>query len=115
MYKFYYGEVLDEVPKQAREHERSALERSIELLKIAEQKGARSVEAVEALHFVRRLWGIFIEDLAKADNGLPQKLRADLVSVGLWVMREAEEIRQGRSKDFKGLIDVSRTISEGLR
>ena len=115
MYKFYYGEVLDEVPKQARDNERSALERSIELLNIAEQKGVRSVEAVEALHFVRRLWGIFIEDLARADNGLPQKLRADLVSVGLWVMREAEEIRQGRSKDFKGLIDVSRTISEGLR
>ncbi len=115
MYKFYYGEVLDEVPKQARDNERTALERSIELLNIAEQKGPRSVEAVEALHFVRRLWGIFIEDLARADNGLPQKLRADLVSVGLWVMREAEEIRQGRSKDFKGLIDVSRTISEGLR
>ncbi len=115
MYKFYYGEVLDEVPKQARDNERSALERSIELLQVAEQKGPRSVEAVEALHFVRRLWGIFIEDLAQADNGLPQKLRADLVSVGLWVMREAEEIRQGRSQDFKGLIDVSRTISEGLR
>lgn len=115
MYKFYYGEVLDEAPKQARDNERGALERSIELLTIADQKGPRSIEAVEALHFVRRLWGIFIEDLARADNGLPQKLRADLVSVGLWVMREAEEIRQGRSKDFKGLIDVSRTISEGLR
>jgi flagellar protein FlaF len=37
------------------------------------------------------------------------------VSVGLWVMRETEEIRQGRSKNFAALIDVSRTISEGLR
>ena len=115
MYKFAYGEVLEEVPKLARERERTALENSIELLKVAEQKGPKSVETVEALHFVRRLWGIFIEDLAKADNGLPDKLRADLVSVGLWVMNEAEEIRQGRSKDFKGLIDVSRTIAEGLR
>jgi flagellar protein FlaF len=115
MYKFYYGEVLEEVPKAARERERTALERSIELLKVAEQKGPSSNESVEALHFVRRLWGIFIEDLAKPENGLPQKLRADLVSVGLWVMREAEEIRQGRSKDFKGLIDVCRTISEGLQ
>jgi flagellar protein FlaF len=115
MYKFYYGEVLDESPKEARERERSALERSIELLQIAEQKGTTAPEAVEALHFVRRLWGIFLEDLAKPENGLPQKLRADLVSIGLWVMREAEEVRQGRSKDFKGLVEISRTIAEGLR
>jgi flagellar protein FlaF len=101
MYKFYYDEVLDDSPKVARENERTALE--------------KSREAVEAIYFVRRLWGIFIEDLAKPENGLPDKLRADLVSVGLWMMRETEEIRQGRSSNFAGLIDVSRTISEGLR
>jgi flagellar biosynthesis activator protein FlaF len=115
MYKFYYGEVLDEAPQGQRERERTALERSIELLEKAEEKGTSSIESVEALHFVRRLWGIFVEDLAKPENGLPQKLRADLVSVGLWVMRETEEIRHGRSKDFKAIIEVSKTISEGLR
>jgi len=115
MYKFYYNEVLDESPREGRQQERSALERSIDLLQSAEAKGGQTREAVEAIYFVRRLWGIFIEDLAKPDNGLPPKLRADLVSVGLWVMREAEEIRQGRSSNFKGLIDVSRTIAEGLR
>jgi len=114
MYKFYYDEVLDDAPKGARENERSALERSIALLQLAQQKGPQSRECVDALFFVRRLWGIFIEDLAKPENELPQKLRADLVSVGLWVMREAEEIRMGRSANFKGLIEVSRTISEGL-
>jgi flagellar protein FlaF len=114
MYKFYYDEVLDESPKVAREHERTALEKSIELLQLAEKHGAQSRDAVEAIYFVRKLWGIFIEDLSKPENGLPPKLRADLVSVGLWVMRESEEIRQGRSSNFAGLIDVSRTISEGL-
>ncbi len=115
MYKFYYNEVLDESPKEERAQEHSALERSIELLHEARSKGAQSREAVEAIFFVRRLWGIFIEDLAKSENGLPQKLRTDLVSVGLWVMRETEEIRQGRSSNFTALIDVSRTISEGLK
>lgn len=115
MYKFYYNEVLDESPKEAREQERTALERSIALLQAAEKNGPQSREAVEAIYFVRRLWGIFIEDLAKPENGLPPKLRADLVSVGLWVMRETEEVRQGRSSSFTGLIDVSKTIAEGLR
>jgi flagellar protein FlaF len=115
MYKFYYNEVLDESPKEAREQERTALDRTIAMLQDAEQKGTSSREAIEAIFYVRKLWGIFIEDLAKGDNGLPPKLRADLVSIGLWVMRETEEIRQGRSKNFAGLIEVSRTISEGLK
>lgn len=115
MYKFYYDEVIDELPRLEREQERTALERSIEMLQQADKAGAGSRESIEAVFFVRRLWGIFIEDLAKSDNALPEKLRADLVSIGLWVMRETEEIRQGRSKNFTALIDVSRTISEGLR
>lgn len=114
MYKFYYNEVLDESPKEARDNERSALERSIALLEEARRQGAQSRESIEAIYFVRKLWGIFIEDLARSENELPPKLRADLVSIGLWVMRETEEIRQGRSTNFAGLIDVSRTISEGL-
>ena len=42
MYKFYYNEVLDESPKEAREQERSALERSIALLQEAEQPAAEA-------------------------------------------------------------------------
>lgn len=115
MYKFYYDEVLDDSPKEARERERTALEKSILLLQEADKNGVSSRESIEAVYFVRKLWSIFIEDLANPGNALPAKLRADLVSVGLWVMRETEEIRQGRSSNFKGLIDVSRTIAEGLR
>lgn len=115
MYKIAYNEVLDDSPKEGRAQERSALERSIAMLQEAQAKGPGSREAIDAIFFVRRLWGIFIEDLATPENGLPDKLRADLISVGLWVMRESEEIRLGRSQNFAGIIDVSRTISEGLQ
>lgn len=114
MYKIAYDEILEDSPREERAQERSALERSIAMLQAAQAAGPGSREAIDALFFVRRLWGIFIEDLATPENGLPQKLRADLISVGLWVMREAEEIRLGRSSNFAGIIDVSRTISEGL-
>jgi flagellar protein FlaF len=115
MYQFSYAEVLDETPKGARERERQAIDRSIDLLKAAESSGVRSRESVEALLYVRRLWGYFIEDLAKPENDLPDALRADLISVGLWVMREAEEIRFERSDNFKGLIEVSGAIRDGLQ
>jgi flagellar protein FlaF len=115
MYQFSYAEVLDESPQSLRQRERKAIEHSIELLKAAEKSGVRSREAVEALLFVHRLWGILLEDLAKPENELPQALRADLISVGLWVMREAEHIRLEKSSNFKGLIDVSQAIVEGLK
>jgi len=115
MYQFSYAEVLDETPKGARERERQAIDRSIELLGQAEQQGVRSREATEAILFVRRLWAYLIEDLAKPENDLPQSLRADLISVGLWIMREAEQIRLETSSNFKGLIEVSTAIRDGLQ
>jgi len=115
MYHFSYAEVLEEAPKDARQRERMAIERAIELLELAEAKGPRSREAIDALDFVRRLWGMLIEDLANPENDLPKALRADLISIGLWIMREAEKIRQEESQNFRGLIDIIRAIGDGLR
>jgi flagellar protein FlaF len=115
MYQFPYAEVLDETPQSARAREREAIERSIELLQAADKAGVQSREAVEALLFVRRLWSVLIEDLAKTENDLPQQMRADLISIGLWVMREAEQIRLEKSSNFKGIIEVSQSIRDGLQ
>jgi flagellar protein FlaF len=115
MYQFSYAEVLDETPQGARERERLAMSRSIELLEAAEQKGGRSREAIEALLFVRRLWSMLMEDLASPDNDLPANLRADLISIGIWVMREADQIRLGKSANFRGIIEVSAAIRDGLQ
>lgn len=115
MYQFSYAEVLDETPKGARERERQAISLSIELLEAAQKSGVRSRDAIEAILFVRRLWGALIEDLASSDNDLPQNLRADLISIGLWIMREAEQIRLEKSDNFKGIIEVSAAIRDGLK
>lgn len=72
-------------------------------------------QAVVALNFLRSLWTIMIEDLASPANGLPPMLRAQLISIGLSIMRQADAIRSEREKSFNGLIDVSRLILEGLK
>ena len=115
MYRFSYAEVLEETPQTARERERLALQHSIDLLKAAVEKGVNSREAVDAIYFLRRLWAFFIEDLSKPENDLPGQLRADLISVGLWILKEAEQVRLGESQNFKGLIEVSQLISDGLQ
>ena len=114
MYRSSYAEVLQDTGTQARELERQAFAQSIQLLRAAEEKGRRSREAIEAIYFVRRLWSILLEDLGSADNSLPPPLRASLISVGLWIMREAELIRMEQSDNFKGIADVSATIEAGL-
>ena len=43
------------------------------------------------------------------------ELRANLISIGLWLLREAEEVRQGRSDNFEGLIEVSQIIRDGIQ
>lgn len=115
MYQFSYTEVVEDSPRQHRDREREAIARSIELMQAAQTEGMQSRAAVDAMVHTRRLWSILIEDLAKPENDLPSQLRADLISIGLWVLRELEEIRDGRQASFKSLIDISTTISEGLK
>src|SRR5262245_24107297 len=106
MYQFSYAEVLDETPRGARERERQAIDRSIELLEAADKAGPGSRESIEAVLFVRRLWATLVEDLASPENDLPKNLRADLISIGLWIMREAEQIRLDKSSNFRGIVEV---------
>lgn len=115
MYQFSYAEIHEDTPRHAREQEHMAIMRSVELLRAAEKAGLRSQESIEALLFLRQLWTVLIEDLSKAENALPPKLRADLISIGLWILKEAEEIRFERSQNFSGIIEISEAIAEGLK
>lgn len=114
MYRFAYAETIEESGKVGRERERQVFDRCIELLDAAEKAGPGSQAAVEAIFFTRRLWSYLIEDLGKPDNQLPDSLRANMISIGLWVMRETENIRQGQSTNFKGVVDVVRSVRAGL-
>lgn len=115
MYKAAYASEVDASPGVAREREQRAFDHSIQLLEIAEAEGPETREAVEALYFARRLWSLLLEDLAREENELPDDLRANLISIGLWVIRECEEIRRGNSKSFAGIIEVSKLVRVGLK
>ena len=98
-----------------RDRERQLLTHSIDLLATASTKGVSSNEAIEAVHFMSRVWTSLIEDLGSPENELPKELRANLISIGLWLLREGEEVRQGRSENFEGLIEVSQIIRDGIQ
>jgi flagellar protein FlaF len=115
MYRFAYAEIIEESGGVAREREREVFDHCLQLLEAAEKAGPTSQAAVEAIFFTRRLWSFLIEDLGSPNNQLPDALRANLISIGLWVMRELESIRLGDSKNFQGVIDVVTSVREGLK
>ncbi len=115
MYQFSYAEVQQDAVADSKERERQVLDKSIAMLEAARDAGRGSREAIEALFFVNRVWVRFIEDLGSPDNELEQELRANLISIGIWVLREAEKIRIGESENFDGIIDISSIIRDGLQ
>jgi flagellar protein FlaF len=114
MYQQLYAETAEDSPKNARAKERAALEVAIEKLAVAKVRGARTPESFEATSYLRRLWTIFLLDLSNGENALPDRLRASLISIGLWVRREADLIDRGDSANFDALIEVNQLIADGL-
>jgi flagellar biosynthesis activator protein FlaF len=98
-----------------RDRERLALERAIQLLCRAEAAGASSQEADDALDFAGRLWKAFVQDLGEPENDLPCVLKAEIISIGHWIINEAALIRRGKSRNFRGLIEICAIIRDGLR
>lgn len=115
MYQFSYSEIQADSVADAKDRERQLLTRSIDLLVAAREAGPQSREAIEAILFMNRVWTSLIEDLGHPENELPKELRANLISIGLWLLREGEEVRQGRSDNFDGLIEISQIIRDGLQ
>lgn len=115
MYKFSYNDISEDSGANARGCERRALELSIERLRAIGLGPAAAKQKTEALLLVNRLWSFLLEDLARPDNGLPKELRASLISIGFWVLRESDAISEGKSENIKGLIEVTEMIAEGLQ
>ncbi len=114
MYRFSYAEIMENDCRQARANEQEAFDQAIELMRIAETKGASSPEVVEAVRYVQKLWSFFIENLADPNNELSGTLKQDLISIGVWAIAEADRVLGDSSKDFSALIDVNKSIRDGL-
>jgi flagellar biosynthesis activator protein FlaF len=109
-----YEAVVEDSGHEARGRERRALSLGIDRLERLQDERFNFEDLVESLLYVRRLWTIFIEDLAHPENGLPEKLRADIISIGLWVVKEADRLREERSNDVMQLIEINRMIRDAL-
>ena len=62
----------------------------------------------------RRLWILLTGDAAHENNRLPDELRAQIISLGLFVQQHSVKVMDGTSP-IDALIDINTAIMRGLR
>ncbi len=66
-----------------------------------------------ALDWNRRLWSVLATDCAQPANSLPDALRANIISLSMWVNRHTSAVMAG-CETFDPLIEVNRAMMQGL-
>lgn len=67
----------------------------------------------DALHWNRRMWSTFATDCAIEGNKLPKMLRAQIISLSIWVGKHSSKIIR-ENEEIDALIDVNKSVMEGL-
>jgi flagellar protein FlaF len=114
MYQFSYAEAVEDDQTEARSTERQALDRAIGLLQAADTAGPNTRAVVEALYYTRRLWNVFVGELASDENALPVEVRASLISIGIWILKEADAVQLGKSQDCSAIGEICAIVRDGL-
>ena len=83
------------------------------LVRIKESGVSAPTDVAEALETNRRLWNVLSSDCATEGNKLPAALRAQIISLAMWVSRYSSDVLRGGA-DVGALIDVNRAMMEGL-
>jgi flagellar protein FlaF len=83
------------------------------LMEAAKLPADRVDGRVQALDWNRRLWSTLATDCSMPDNQLPAPLRAQIISISLWVGRHTSAVIRGE-EEFEPLIDINRIIMQGL-
>jgi len=68
---------------------------------------------VDAMDWNRRVWSALAADCSREANQLPPALRAQIISLSLWVSRFSSEVT-GSGGSLEPLIDVNKSIMAGL-
>ena len=80
----------------------------------AKEKELTGVELLKALDWNRSLWRTLASDCSSDGNGLPKQLRAQIVSLAIFVSRHSSMVMR-KSASIDSLIDINRMIMQGLQ
>ncbi len=109
-----YDAEIEDGGSEARSREKRALNHGIRLLQKMQAGELTLPEQTDAFLYIRDLWAFFIQDLSNSRNGLPEQLRGQLISIGLWIVKEAERNRESQLSEVEDLVAVNVAIRDSL-
>ncbi len=68
---------------------------------------------IDAIDWNRRLWSTLALDCAEPGNALPPQVRANIISLSLFVARHSSEIMR-EEDDFETLIEINKIMMQAL-
>lgn len=102
--------VMTETPRAA--ERRLMTEITAEMI-AARDAACRGSALMSPLHRNREVWGLFSVTCGAQGNALPRTLRAEIISLALWVDRYTTDVVAGR-EPIDALISVNLAIIDGL-
>ena len=98
-----------------REMDAAAFSQAAYVMDQARQKLGDKELGERALKYNQMLWSIVQADVSKADNTLPEELKANLMSLSLYVDKQTTVgLKDPSDELFDGLISINLNIAEGL-
>ncbi len=95
--------------------EYQAFARITSRMKAANEGRGRRVKAIaQTVYENRQLWKILTVDLADDKNGLPDQLRAQLLSLAEFTNQHSSKVLSGEAK-MDVLIEINTAVMRGLR
>ena len=79
----------------------------------ARDHGKKDQVMFHALDWNRRMWSTLAADCGIEGNGLPDTLRAGIISLSIWVSKYSSQVVRN-NEPIDPLIDINRTVMEGL-
>ena len=79
----------------------------------AGKSGKKDAPLAEALNRNRQMWQALANDCRAEGNGLPEALRASIISLSIWVTKYSGQVLR-ESEDIQELVEVNRIIMKGL-
>ncbi|RCL03193.1 MAG: flagellar protein FlaF [Candidatus Tokpelaia sp. JSC189] len=114
MYRMRYKDTIEESVQNVREHEAALFNRCVKLLQAAQKAGLKTPEVLDAVIFIRKLWSVLIKDLGQEVNVFSGEMKASLISIGFFFLKEIDRLEKGEEIDFDTLIEISHSIRDGL-
>lgn len=111
-----YGETA-RVTENEREREAALLiKAAAQLQKVTDDEVCDKAEARRALGFNRKLWTIFVTSVTSAENPLPDDIKSNIASLGVYILGQTVEAMIKPNPDaLEPLISINRDIAAGLR